>query len=415
MIRQTANKQNQKFPTVKNQDLEQIRQNILSPYPRITFGLIVAIIISLLLLGWGASGTEASPQKFVDGIPTLVNFVMRLLPPEFEFSEGSERVLTAFPFTINPISTTPKAERAQRASAEDIAVMTAGQTLYYVLRLTGADDAMVITPEEAATYDADAVHTLRPYIADAGYEIVLDDWDESVMLVEAGMHVVNAVPYQEGQMVVAKRYVLEQGQFLIGYPIILNSIFETIQIAIIGTIASIILSIPFALLAARNISPHPLVYQVTRLFLNLTRSIPVLIYALIMVSAVGLGPFAGVLALVVGSIGSQAKLFAESFEQIDPNQVAAVRATGAGSMQVFNYAVLPQAFPLMATYSLITFEVNVRASTILGIVGAGGVGFIIQKYTSLFQFQRLMGAVIIIAILVTIIDRISDAIRKRII
>ena len=162
-------------------------------------------------------------------------------------------------------------------------------------------------------------------------------------------------------------------------------------------------------------SPHPLVYQVTRLFLNLIRSIPTLIYALIMVSAVGLGPFAGVLALVIGSIGSQAKLFAESFEQIDPNQVSAVRATGANGMQVFNFAVLPQAFPLLATYSLITFEVNVRASTILGIVGAGGVGFIIQKYTALFQFQRLMGAVLIIAILVTLIDRVSDAFRKRII
>ncbi len=216
-------------------------------------------------------------------------------------------------------------------------------------------------------------------------------------------------------MVVAKRYVLEQGEMLIGYPIILNAIVETIQIAVIGTLGAILASLPFALLAARNISPHPVVYQITRVFLNINRSIPVLIWALIMVSAVGLGPFAGVMALIIGSIGSTAKLYAESFEQIDPNQVAAVRATGAGRLQVFNFSVLPQAFPLLAAYSLISFEHNVRDSTILGIVGAGGVGFIIQKYTALFQFQRLMGAVIIIAIMVTIIDRVSDYIRKRII
>jgi len=411
MIKQSVKRQ----PTVKTDDLDRIRQTILSPLPKMTLGLLITLVVSLAVLAWSTAGTQASPEKFINGVPTLINFVLRLMPPEFEFQEGTDYAFTIFPPEARQVSPTPKAERAQRASADDIAAMTEGQTLMYVYRETGADDAVLLTPEEAAQYDAEEVHTLRPYIAQPGFEIALDDWDESVMVVEAGKRVVNAVPDAEGQMVVAKRYILEQGEFLIGYPIILHSILETIQIAIIGTVASILASIPFALLAARNVSPHPLIYQTTRLFLNLTRAIPTLIYALIMVSAVGLGPFAGVLALVVGSIGSQAKLFAESFEQIDPNQVQAVRATGAGPIQVFNYAVLPQAFPLMATYSLITFEVNVRASTILGIVGAGGVGFIIQKYTSLFQFQRLMGAVLIIAILVTVIDRISDAIRKRII
>ncbi|MGV2434327.1 MAG UNVERIFIED_CONTAM: ABC transporter permease subunit [Anaerolineae bacterium] len=134
-----------------------------------------------------------------------------------------------------------------------------------------------------------------------------------------------------------------------------------------------------------------------------------------MVSAVGLGPFAGVLALVIGSIGYNAHLFADSFEQIDPNQVAAVRATGANAIQVFNFAVLPQAFPLLASYSLITFEGNIRASTILGLVGAGGIGFIIQKYTALYQFNRLMGAVVFLMLVVTIIDRASNQLRKWII
>lgn len=477
----------QKKQKVKNENIEQIRKDILRPLPRLTPRLMISLVIAVLILAWSTAGTEANPQKFMNGIPTLVDFILRLMPPEFEFAEGSERAIMLPSFEVRELSREPKAERAGKASNDDIANLTEDQTLVYVLRLTGGSDASIITPEEAeeylprsiepadgtetlaegqrfyyafqetaedridilraseaAEYNADDVallqpyivedgdeivvadddetivvqrdiHTLNPYITEAGYQLVLDDWDESVLIVQEGQRAVNTVPYYPGQMVVAKRYILEQGEIIIGYPVIIDSIIETIQIAVVGTLASILASIPFALLAARNTTPHPVVYQVTRLFLNLTRAIPTLIYALIMVSAVGLGPFAGVLALVVGSIGSQAKLFAESFEQIDPNQVAAVRATGASGIQVFNFAVLPQAFPLLATYSLITFEVNVRASTILGIVGAGGVGFIIQKYTALFQFQRLMGAVLIIAVLVTIIDRISDYFRKQII
>lgn len=396
-------------------DIEQIRRDILRPLPRPTIGGVLTLLIVIGVLGWSNAGVEASPREFAQGIPTLVNFVMRLLPVEFEYAEGSERAINLTTFSVREVGRVEKAERARRASEEDIAALAAGQTLYYVFRQTGADDAAIITPEEAAAYDPDEVHTLRPYIADPGFTIALDDWDQSVMVVEEGKSVVNAVPYSEGERVVAKRYILTANEILIGYPILLDSIIETVQMAIIGTLATIILSIPFALLAARNISPHPFIYQGVRLFLNLIRTIPPLIYALIMVSAVGLGPFAGVLALVVGSIGSNAKLYAESFEQIDPSQVAAVRATGANGLQIFNFAVLPQAFPLLATYSLITFEVNVRASTILGLVGAGGVGFIIQKYVSLFQFQRLMGAVLILVVVVTIIDRVSDQIRKRII
>jgi len=400
---------------VKNESIEKIQADLMRPLPKTSMKLLSVLLIAFIVLAWSISSTEANPQRLIEGVPKLVDFVLRLMPPEFEFSEGSERAIMLPSFQVRELSRTPKAERARKASDDDIAEMIDGQKLYYVVDVASGEPLQVISPEEAAAINEEDVKALRAYIVDGGFEIVLDDWDESVMVVEEGKSVVNAVPYSEGQMVVAKRYLLEQGEVLIGYPTIIDSIIETIQIAIIGTIGAILISIPFALLAARNISPHPVIYQVTRLFLNVLRSIPTLIWALIMVSAVGLGPFAGVMALIIGSLGSTAKLYAESFEQIDPDQVAAVRATGAGQVQVFNYAVLPQAFPLLATYSLISFEHNVRDSSILGIVGAGGVGFIIQKYTALFQFQRLMGAVIILAIMVTIIDRLSDQIRKRII
>lgn len=200
-----------------------------------------------------------------------------------------------------------------------------------------------------------------------------------------------------------------------GWPVIVGAIIETVQMAIIGTVIAVFLSAPFGLLAARNTAPHPLVYQFTRFLLNVNRAIPDLIFALIFVAAVGLGPFGGVLALAIGSIGFMGKLYAEAIEAIDPQQVLAVRATGATRLQSFVYSVVPQALPLIASYSLYLFELNVRAASILGLVGAGGVGFIIGKYMSLFQYRRLMGALILIIVTVTIIDRCSDYLRKRII
>ena len=197
------------------------------------------------------------------------------------------------------------------------------------------------------------------------------------------------------------------------YPVIVNAIIETIQMAIIGTSLAIVISAPFAIFAARNIAPPPL-YGITRLLLNANRAIPDLIFALIFVAAVGLGPFGGVLALAIGSIGFMAKVYAEAIEAIDPQQVQAVRATGAGRLQTIVYAVVPQAMPMIASYSLLLFESNVRSATMLGIVGAGGIGFELQKFMSLFQYQALTGALIVIIIVVTVIDRASDRIRRSI-
>jgi phosphonate transport system permease protein len=197
------------------------------------------------------------------------------------------------------------------------------------------------------------------------------------------------------------------------YPTILNAIIETIQMAIVGTLLAIVMSAPLAVLAARNIA-HPIVYSISRFFLNTNRAIPDIIFALIFVAAVGLGPFGGVLALAIGSIGFMGKVYAESIEAIDPQQVLAVRATGASRAQTIVYAVVPQALPMIASYSLLLFEQNVRSATVLGIVGAGGVGFELNKYMALFQYQLLTGALIIIVIGVTLLDRVSDRIRKRI-
>lgn len=193
------------------------------------------------------------------------------------------------------------------------------------------------------------------------------------------------------------------------------AIVETFQMAIVGTAFGILLSLTFGYLGARNMMRRRFVYRAVRLLLNINRALPEIIWALIFVGAVGLGPFAGVLALAIGSIGALGKVYAEAFESIDPQPVLAVRATGAGGILAFLYGVLPQAAPIMISYSLLYFEGNVRRASILGIVGAGGIGFILDKYVRLFQYSKLMGALIILIVLVTVIDRVSDRIRQRLI
>jgi phosphonate transport system permease protein len=199
----------------------------------------------------------------------------------------------------------------------------------------------------------------------------------------------------------------------LGWPIVITAVIETIQMAIIGTVAAVILSLPLSLLAARNVSPHPLIYQTVRFILNFMRSIPELVYALLFVAAVGLGPFTGVLALAFSSIGSLTRLYAEAIEQIDPQQVLALRATGASGLQTFIYAVIPQALPLLISYSIVYFESNVRHATILGYVGAGGVGYLLFEYMGLSAYRKLFGTAVILVIAVTIIDRFSSYLRQR--
>ena len=195
----------------------------------------------------------------------------------------------------------------------------------------------------------------------------------------------------------------------------LDPILATVQMAFLGTLLSVILSIPFALLAARNTSPHPSIYQASRMILNVIRAIPSLVWAIIFVAAMGFGPFAGVIALGVGQVGVLGKLYSEAIEAINPRQVEAVSATGAGILQTFSFGVLPQALPLMISYTLLDFESNVRSATILGIVGAGGIGFELQASFSQFQFRQVMTILIEIVLLVTVIDQVSAYVRRRLI
>lgn len=194
----------------------------------------------------------------------------------------------------------------------------------------------------------------------------------------------------------------------------LDPIQITLQMAVIGTVVALVLSFPIGLLAAANTSPHPIVYQVTRFFLNVIRSISPLVWAVVIVASIGFGPFAGVLALGIGGIGTLGKLYAEAIEAISPRPVEALRATGSGTLPVFTFAVLPQALPLLVSYTLLDFESNLRSATILGIVGAGGIGFELQASFDQFMFHQVLTIILEIIIVVTAIDRVSAFVRSKV-
>lgn len=189
---------------------------------------------------------------------------------------------------------------------------------------------------------------------------------------------------------------------------------ETVQMAITGTLLAVTLAMPLSLLAAENVNRNRGIYQAARLVMNVGRTIPELVLALAFVTAVGLGAFPGTLALALHSVFSLSKIFAEAIEAINPRPVEAVRAVGAVELQTIRFAVIPQALPTMLSYALLYWEHNIRAATVLGLVGAGGIGFKIQVSMRLFQYQDLTTYVILLVLMVTAIDRASAFLRARI-
>ena len=186
----------------------------------------------------------------------------------------------------------------------------------------------------------------------------------------------------------------------------------TVQIALWGTFLAVILAVPFGLVCARNISPLWL-QQPMRLLMNLLRSIPDLVIGLLFIVAVGLGPFAGVMALALNTGGVLAKLFSEAVESIDKGPVEGVRATGATPLQEVVWGVIPQVAPLWTSYALYRFESNARSATVLGLIGAGGIGQLLFDALNGFDYAQVSAIAVVIVVAVSLIDFLSQAMRSR--
>ena len=186
---------------------------------------------------------------------------------------------------------------------------------------------------------------------------------------------------------------------------------ETVQIAIWGTLLAIILAVPVCFFAARNLTPNLAVFHFTRQVFNVTRGINEIILALIFVAAIGLGPFAGVLALAVHGAGMLGKFFSESIEEIDQGPIEALRSTGAGAVQIIIFAVIPQVITAWIAVILYRFETNLRQATVLGMVGAGGIGFELVGSMKLFQYQDTATCILVIIAMVMVADYVSTKLR----
>jgi len=199
--------------------------------------------------------------------------------------------------------------------------------------------------------------------------------------------------------------------------LVAEKVVETIFLALMGTTMAVVVAIPLSFLGARNLmTRNPMgtaIYFLTRTFFNVLRSIEVLILAIIFTVWVGLGPFAGVLALGLHSIAALGKLYSEQIESIDPGPIEAITATGASALQVVRYAVVPQVIPQFIAFTIYRWDVNVRFSTVIGFVGGGGIGFILQQYINLLQYRQAATAIWAIAIVVGAMDYFSAIIRER--
>ncbi|RYL92660.1 phosphonate ABC transporter, permease protein PhnE [Sporolactobacillus sp. THM19-2] len=195
----------------------------------------------------------------------------------------------------------------------------------------------------------------------------------------------------------------------------IERLIETWNMALLATTFSALVVLPFSFLASRNINRNKWLYQITRFFLNIIRTIPDLILAVLFVALIGLGPLSGIGALCVFSFGILAKMISETIEAINPDPLEAIRATGGNIIQVIWYGAMPQILPLFTSYTLYVLELNVRASVVLGFVGAGGVGLILKQQLSLFNYANVSTIIIYTFFAVAIIDLISNQLRRRLV
>ncbi len=196
---------------------------------------------------------------------------------------------------------------------------------------------------------------------------------------------------------------------------VFDPLVETFQIAILSTIVGCLLALPVGFAMSRLTTPNRPTYYISRGLMSVVRAIPDLFWAKLLVAAIGIGAFAGSLSLTVFSLAVMVKLFSETVDGADPRPLEAAQASGGTHTEAVRTGVLPDVFPAYVAYALYVFEINIRASVVLGLVGAGGIGRVIEAQRSFFNFDRILGILVIIFVIVVIIEQISVALRKRLV
>jgi phosphonate transport system permease protein len=210
-----------------------------------------------------------------------------------------------------------------------------------------------------------------------------------------------------------KRFWPIDWDFVLDRRNVLDPLVQTFQIAVVATVIGCALALPISFMMSPLTTPNRPVFYVVRAVMNVIRAIPDLLLAVVLVAAVSIGAFGGAIALTVFSLAVLVKLFSESIDNADPRPLEAATSAGGTHVSAVRMGVLPEVFPAYVAYSAYVFELNVRASVVLGLVGGGGIGRVIEAQRQFFRYDRILGILIIIFVIVAIIEQISDFIRRR--
>ena len=196
-------------------------------------------------------------------------------------------------------------------------------------------------------------------------------------------------------------------------PKVVGPMILTIKMSVVGTVAGVILAVPFAFLATTVVTKNPVITGIVRFFLDVIRTIPNLLLAALLVAVIGIGEFTGVMTIAVFTFGMVSQLIYEAIETIDYGPIEAAESIGANKMRIAVWSVFPQILNQIASYTFYALEINVRASTVLGYVGAGGIGVILNSSLALLRYDRVSVIILMILLMVIIVDGLSEAIRRR--
>jgi phosphonate transport system permease protein len=367
--------------------------------------VVLAALLVAHVIGWRVTNINLPALLF--GLPNMRHIVISLLTPDaFDRAKdvvAVEGLLTALPPASAPSTLTRRVEEGGPLLVITPAEAAPGQ----IVNVQGSNwpagkdaEAFLVQtsgarPRSAGTFKVANDGTIN-------YAFYMPDW----------------VPanYTIGVSVTTPQFGFKPTPTLM---LCLRLMVETLFLALMGTSLALIFTLPLSFLGANNLMGKTrlgrAVYYGTRTLFNLLRSIEVVIVVTIMAVVVGIGSFAGVLAIVVHSIGALGKLYSEAIESIDPGPIEAISATGARPLQVIRYAVIPQIIPQFLSFTLYRLDINVRMSTIVGLVGGGGIGFILTQYINLLQWNQAGTAIWMIAIIVTGIDYLSAWLREKIV
>ncbi|MFN8524473.1 MAG: phosphonate ABC transporter, permease protein PhnE [Chloroflexota bacterium] len=366
---------------------------------------IVVLIVAAAAYAYGWKITEINFPALVLGLPKAERIFSGLLKPDV-FEQATELVRADSPLKIGAAGGAPVVSNITGGGTltvtpgsirpgDEVTVAVAGAR-------AGADLTLLLVD---ATGDTRPIRRSEKLDGSGAFSLTF----AMPASVAAGNYAVRA----------EVSWGLGSWHFSEVFQISVQKMIETIFLALMGTTFAMLVSIPLSFLGARNLMQGTTagwtVYYVVRMIFNVLRSIETLILAVIMAVVVGLGPFSGVMAIVIHSIGAMGKLYSEAIESIDHGPIEAITATGANRLQVILYAVLPQVVPAFLSFTMYRWDINVRLSTVIGLVGGGGIGFILIQYINLLQWSQAGAALWLIGITVVVMDQASAIIRAKLV